>query len=79
MILGDTKSAVAAIVAKRMHIPVYHMGAGNRSFDANVPEELNRRMVDHVASFNLSYNDYSLRNLLSEGAPKKNLHHRIAD
>jgi UDP-N-acetylglucosamine 2-epimerase len=67
MILGDTNSAVAAIVAERMHIPVYHMEAGNRSFDANVPEELNRKMVDHVASFNLPYNDYSLRNLLAEG------------
>lgn len=67
MILGDTNSAVAALVAERMHIPVYHMEAGNRSFDANVPEELNRRMVDHVASFNLPYNDYSLRNLLAEG------------
>ena len=67
MILGDTNSAVAAIVAERMQIPVYHMEAGNRSFDANVPEELNRRMVDHVASFNLPYNDYSLRNLLDEG------------
>ena len=67
MILGDTNSAVAAIVAERMHIPVYHMEAGNRSFDANVPEELNRKMVDHVSSFNLPYNDYSLRNLLAEG------------
>jgi UDP-N-acetylglucosamine 2-epimerase (non-hydrolysing) len=67
MILGDTNSAIAAIVAERMHIPVYHMEAGNRSFDANVPEELNRKMVDHVASFNLPYNDYSLRNLLVEG------------
>ena len=67
MILGDTNSAIAAVVAERMHIPVYHMEAGNRSFDANVPEELNRRMVDHVSSFNLPYNDYSLRNLLNEG------------
>jgi UDP-N-acetylglucosamine 2-epimerase len=67
MILGDTNSSVAAIVAERMHIPVYHMEAGNRSFDANVPEELNRKLVDHVASFNLPYNDYSLRNLLAEG------------
>jgi UDP-N-acetylglucosamine 2-epimerase (non-hydrolysing) len=50
-----------------MHIPVYHMEAGNRSFDNNVPEELNRKMVDHVASFNLPYNDYSMRNLLNEG------------
>lgn len=67
MILGDTNSAIAAIVAERMHIPVYHMEAGNRSFDPNVPEELNRRMVDHISSFNLPYNDFSMRNLLSEG------------
>jgi UDP-N-acetylglucosamine 2-epimerase (non-hydrolysing) len=73
MILGDTNSAVAAIVAERMHIPVYHMEAGNRSFDANVPEELNRRMVDHIASFNLPYNDYSLRNLLAEGIHPRNI------
>ena len=67
LILGDTNSAVAAIVAERMQIPVYHMEAGNRSFDSNVPEELNRKMVDHVSSFNLPYNNYSLRNLLDEG------------
>lgn len=67
MILGDTNSSIAAVVAERMHIPVYHMEAGNRSFDANVPEELNRRMIDHISSFNLPYNDYSLRNLLGEG------------
>jgi UDP-N-acetylglucosamine 2-epimerase (non-hydrolysing) len=73
MILGDTNSAVAAIVAERMHIPVYHMEAGNRSFDANVPEELNRKMVDHVASFNLPYNEYSLRNLLAEGIHPRNI------
>jgi UDP-N-acetylglucosamine 2-epimerase len=73
MILGDTNSAVAAIVAERMHIPVYHMEAGNRSFDANVPEELNRKMVDHVASFNLPYNEYSLRNLLTEGIHPRNI------
>jgi UDP-N-acetyl-L-fucosamine synthase len=67
MILGDTNSAIAAVVAERMHIPVYHMEAGNRSFDNNVPEELNRKMVDHVATFNLPYNEYSMRNLLNEG------------
>ena len=55
-ILGDTNSAVAALLAKRMHIPVYHMEAGNRSFDENVPEESNRRMVDHVSDFNMPYN-----------------------
>lgn len=72
MILGDTNSSIAAVVAERMYIPVYHMEAGNRAFDKNVPEELNRKMVDHVASFNLPYNDYSMRNLLSEGIhPRK--------
>lgn len=74
MILGDTNSAVAAVVAERMHIPVYHMEAGNRSFDNNVPEELNRKMVDHVASFNLPYNDYSMRNLLNEGIHPRFIH-----
>ena len=74
MILGDTNSAVAAIAAERMHIPVYHMEAGNRSFDRNVPEELNRRMVDHVATFNLPYNDYAMRNLLSEGIHPRFIH-----
>lgn len=68
MILGDTNSSIAALVAERMHIPVYHMEAGNRSFDQNVPEELNRKMVDHVATFNLPYNDHSMQNLLREGA-----------
>ena len=67
LILGDTNSSLAAITAERMQVPVYHMEAGNRSFDANVPEELNRRIVDHVASFNLPYNEHSRRNLLAEG------------
>lgn len=67
MILGDTNSSVAAIVAERMGIPVYHMEAGNRSFDKNVPEELNRKMVDHIATFNLPYTEHARRNLLSEG------------
>ncbi|MEY4990799.1 MAG: hypothetical protein RIS08_1025 [Actinomycetota bacterium] len=66
-ILGDTNSALLAILAERMGIPVYHMEAGNRSFDPNVPEELNRRIVDHASSFNLPYNEFSRRNLLSEG------------
>jgi len=67
MILGDTNSAISAVVAERMHIPVYHMEAGNRSHDSNVPEELNRKMVDHVSTFNLAYNEHSRRNLLGEG------------
>jgi UDP-N-acetylglucosamine 2-epimerase (non-hydrolysing) len=67
MILGDTNSAISAVLAKRMHIPVYHMEAGNRSFDENVPEETNRRLVDHVSDFNLPYTELARRNLLAEG------------
>ena len=54
-------------MAKRMRIPVYHMEAGNRCFDENVPEETNRRLVDHVADFNLVYTEHARRNLLAEG------------
>ncbi len=67
LVLGDTNSCIAAVIAKRMRIPVYHMEAGNRSFDENVPEETNRRMVDHVADFNLVYTEHARRNLLAEG------------
>lgn len=67
LILGDTNSSIAALIAKRMGIPVYHMEAGNRSFDENVPEETNRRMVDHIADFNLAYSELARNNLLSEG------------
>ncbi len=67
LLLGDTNSSIAALMAKRMRIPVYHMEAGNRCFDENVPEETNRRMVDHVADFNLVYTEHARRNLLAEG------------
>jgi UDP-N-acetylglucosamine 2-epimerase (non-hydrolysing) len=67
LILGDTNSSISAVLAKRMHIPVYHMEAGNRSFDENVPEETNRRLVDHVSDFNLPYTEHARRNLLAEG------------
>lgn len=67
LVLGDTNSSIAAVIAKRMRIPVYHMEAGNRCFDENVPEETNRRLVDHVADFNLVYTEHARRNLLSEG------------
>lgn len=67
LVLGDTNSAISAVMAKRMHIPVYHMEAGNRCFDENVPEETNRRVVDHVADFNLVYTEHARRNLLAEG------------
>lgn len=72
LVLGDTNSCVAAIMAKRLRIPVYHMEAGNRCFDENVPEETNRRLVDHVADFNLTYTEHARRNLLAEGlAPRR--------
>lgn len=67
LVLGDTNSAIAAVMAKRMRIPVFHMEAGNRSFDENVPEETNRRMVDHVADYALVYTEHARRNLLAEG------------
>jgi UDP-N-acetylglucosamine 2-epimerase (non-hydrolysing) len=67
LILGDTNSAISAVLAKRMQIPVYHMEAGNRSFDENVPEETNRRLVDHASDFNLPYTEHARQNLLSEG------------
>lgn len=67
LVLGDTNSAIAAIMAGRMKIPIYHMEAGNRSFDRNVPEETNRRLVDHISDFNLVYTEHARRHLLSEG------------
>lgn len=67
LVLGDTNSSIAAVMAKRLRIPTYHMEAGNRCFDDNVPEETNRRLVDHVADFNLVYSEHARRNLLSEG------------
>ena len=67
LILGDTNSAISAIMARRMKIPIYHMEAGNRSFDRNVPEETNRKMVDHIADFALVYTEHARRNLLAEG------------
>jgi len=67
LVLGDTNSAFSLIMAKRIMIPTYHMEAGNRCFDANVPEEINRRIVDHAADFNLVYTEHARRNLLAEG------------
>lgn len=67
LVLGDTNSAIAILMAKRMKIPTYHMEAGNRSFDANVPEEINRKLVDHLADFNLVYTEHARRHLISEG------------
>lgn len=67
LVLGDTNSCVATVMGKRMRVPTYHMEAGNRCFDENVPEETNRRLVDHVADFNLAYTEHARRNLLAEG------------
>ena len=67
LVLGDTNSSLSAVIARRMKIPVFHMEAGNRSFDENVPEETNRRLVDHVADYNLVYTEHARRNLLGEG------------
>lgn len=69
LILGDTNSSLAAIPAKRRRIPVFHMEAGNRSFDLRVPEEVNRRIVDHTADINLTYSDIAREYLLREGFP----------
>jgi UDP-N-acetyl-L-fucosamine synthase len=75
LVLGDTNSCIAALMARRMKVPVYHMEAGNRCFDLNVPEETNRRMVDHVSDFNLVYTEHARRNLLAEGLhPRRILH-----
>jgi len=67
LILGDTNSAIAAVIARRLHIPVFHMEAGNRSFDWSVPEETNRRIVDHISDVNLVYTEHARQNLLREG------------
>ena len=67
VILGDTNTALTAIIARKMGIPVYHLEAGNRSFDSNVPEEVNRKIVDHISDFNLAYSRKAEQNLLREG------------
>jgi UDP-N-acetylglucosamine 2-epimerase (non-hydrolysing) len=67
LLLGDTNSALSCIVAKRLKIPIFHMEAGNRCFDDRVPEEINRRIVDHTSDINLPYTEHARRNLLREG------------
>ncbi len=69
LILGDTNSALAAISAKRRMIPIFHMEAGNRCFDFRVPEEINRRIVDHVSDINLTYSEIAREYLVREGLP----------
>lgn len=73
LILGDTNSCLSAISAKRLKIPVFHMEAGNRCFDQNVPEEINRKIVDHISDINLPYTEHSRRYLVNEGIRKEHI------
>ena len=73
LVLGDTNSALSVISAKRLKIPIFHMEAGNRCFDLNVPEEINRKIVDHVSDINLAYTEHARRYLLSEGITKEHI------
>lgn len=73
LLLGDTNSALCALLGERMGVPVYHMEAGNRCFDKSVPEEINRKAIDSISSFNLPYTLFSRENLIREGVPN----HRI--
>lgn len=74
LILGDTNSALSAISAKRLKIPIFHMEAGNRCFDENLPEETNRRIVDHISDVNLPYTEHARRYLIAEGIRKEHIY-----
>ena len=74
LILGDTNSSIAGIIAKRLKIPIYHMEAGNRCFDLNVPEETNRRIIDHTSDYNLCYTEHARRHLIAEGLPHRRIY-----
>ncbi|MDR3691615.1 MAG: UDP-N-acetylglucosamine 2-epimerase (non-hydrolyzing) [Fimbriimonas sp.] len=74
LVLGDTNSSMAAIVAKRLAIPVYHMEAGNRCYDDRVPEEVNRRIIDHSSDILMPYTERSRKNLLAEGIPGRRIY-----
>jgi UDP-N-acetylglucosamine 2-epimerase (non-hydrolysing) len=73
LLLGDTNSALSAISAKRLKIPIFHMEAGNRCFDQNVPEEINRKIIDHTSDINLCYTEHARRYLLAEGFRKDHI------
>jgi UDP-N-acetylglucosamine 2-epimerase (non-hydrolysing) len=73
LVLGDTNSSLTAIAAKRSHIPIFHMEAGNRCFDQRVPEETNRKIVDHISDINLTYSDIAREYLLHEGLPAERI------
>lgn len=74
LVLGDTNSCLSAYMAKRKHIPIFHMEAGNRSFDFNVPEEVNRRIIDHIADYNLVYTEHARRHLIAEGIQHRRIY-----
>jgi len=74
LVLGDTNSSLGAVIAKRLMIPVFHMEAGNRCYDENVPEEVNRRIIDHSSSVLLPYSNRSCENLLSEGISRNRIY-----
>lgn len=74
LILGDTNSSIAGIIVKRLQIPIYHVEAGNRSFDQNVPEEINRKIIDHIADFNIVYTERSRQHLIAEGYPHRQIY-----
>lgn len=69
LVLGDTNSCLGVIPAKKRHVPIFHMEAGNRCFDLRVPEEVNRKIIDHISDINLVYTEHARRNLLAEGLP----------
>lgn len=71
LVLGDTNSCLSVISAKRLHIPIFHMEAGNRCFDENLPEETNRRIVDHISDVNMCYSEHARRYLNAEGTAKE--------
>ena len=73
LVLGDTNSCLSVIPAKRRKIPIFHMEAGNRCYDERVPEEINRKIVDHISDINLTYSDISREYLLKEGFPAKQI------
>ena len=74
LILGDTNSCLTAIAAKRRQIPIFHMEAGNRCFDENLPEETNRRIIDHISDVNLPYTEHARRYLVLEGVCKEHIY-----
>lgn len=74
LILGDTNSALSAIAAKRLKVPIFHMEAGNRCYDENLPEETNRRIVDHISDVNLPYTEHARRYLIAEGVRKEHIY-----